>query len=187
MMNIIFCDGVMPPEMDWENREIYMKGWKYWLQFRTEKDHDVITQIPKFPHAHALLMKYDEWEEIMNFQNINSDTTLIGHSAGGGFVLKYLAKHPELKIKQVILVAPWIDPNNFQPFGFYKDFKLNSNIVNQTKFGIDMMISNDDMPDIMASTSKIKTNIPEIRVHEFQNRGHFISPELPELLDIIKY
>jgi pimeloyl-ACP methyl ester carboxylesterase len=186
-MNIVFCDGVMPPEMDWDTREMYMGGWKYWLQFRTEKDHDIITQIPKFPHAHALLMKYEEWEKIMDFQDINNDTTLIGHSAGGGFILKYMSQHPELKVRQVVLVAPWIDPNNFQPFGFYKDFDLNNNITNRTKYGVDMLVSSDDMDDIKQSTDKIAQNIQNIRVHNFENRGHFIFPEFPEILDIIKF
>lgn len=186
-MNIIFCAGVMPPEMDWETREYYPGNFEHWLQFRIEKDHDIITQIPKFPHAHVALMKYEEWEKIMDFQDINADTVLIGHSAGGGFVLKYLAKHPELKIRQSILVAPWIDTLNEQPFGFYKDFDLNDDIVNQTKYGIDMLVSNDDMNDIKLSTDKIEQNIPNIRVHKFENRGHFIFPEFPELLDIIKY
>ena len=186
-MNMIFCHGVMPPEMDWETREYYAGNWKHWLQFRIEKDHDVIMQIPKFPHAHALLMKYDEWEKVMDFQDINADTVLIGHSAGGGFVLKYLAKHPELKIRQAILVAPWIDASNEQPNGFYKDFDLNNNIIKQTAYGIDMLVSSDDMIDIQKSTDKIAANMPSIRVHKFENRGHFISPELPELLDIVKY
>ena len=186
-MNIVFCAGVMPPEMDWKTRTIYTGGWQNWLQFQTEKDHDVIMQIPKFPHAHALLMKYDEWEKVMDFQDINENTTLIGHSAGGGFVLKYLAKHPQLKVKQVILVAPWIDTDNFQSNGFYKDFDLNNNIVQQTTDGIDMLASSDDMSDILSSIDKIKQNMPDIRVHNFTNYGHFIFPEFPEILDIIKY
>ena len=186
-MNIVFCSGVMPPEMDWETREIYMGGWKYWFQFSMEKEHNVITQIPYFPHAHALLMKYNEWEKIMNFQDINPDTVLVGHSAGCGFVLKYLSMHPELKVRQVVLVAPWIDPNNIQPFGFYKDFDLTNNIINQTKYGIDMLVSSDDMEDIIQSTDKIIQNIPDIHVHKFSGRGHFTESELPEILNIIKY
>ena len=186
-MNIVFCSGVMPPEMDWENREIYMGGWKYWLQFIMEKDHDIITQIPYFPHAHALLMKYDEWEKVMDFQDINADTVLIGHSAGGGFVLKYLAKHPELKIRQAILVAPWIDAANEQPFGFYKGFDLSDDVVKQTTKGIDIMISDDDMPDILDSFDKIKQKMSNIRIHEFSGRGHFLTTELPEILDIIRF
>lgn len=187
-MNIVCCRGVMGPEESWENRTYNAtKGWKEWLQFVVKKENDVLMQIPEFPHDHALLMKYDEWASIMDFQDINNDTVLIGHSAGGGFVLKYMSMHPELKVKQIILVAPWIDTENFQPFGFYKGVVLDDKIISQTRNGIDLLMSDDDMPHIQTSFTKIIKNIQNIRVHKFQNRGHFITPELPELMSIIKF
>ena len=185
-MNIIFCHGVMGPDEKWRAYDMTF-GWKNWLQFIVEFQHDVIMQTPKFPHAHALLMKYDEWERIMDRQDINKDTILIGHSAGGGFILKYLSVHQELGVRQVILVAPWIDTEDFQPFGFYKGLKLNNNIVAQTEMGVDLMISDDDMPHIKSSFKKITENISEIRVHKFSNRGHFTDSELPEIMSIIKW
>ncbi len=187
-MNIVCCHGVMGPDENWETR-IYnpTKGWKDWLQFMIELEHDVIMQRPYFPHAHALLMKYDEWEKVMDKQDINEDTVLIGHSAGGGFVLKYLSKHPKLKVRQVVLVAPWIDAENFQPFGFYKDLMLDNNLATQAEFGIDLMISDDDMPHIKSSFEKITKNISDIRIHQFSDRGHFIDAELPEIMPIIKF
>ena len=187
-MNIIFCHGVMDPEESWEARTYNPnKGWKYWLQFVAERDHDVLMQFPQFPHAHALLMKYDEWEKIMDRQDINEDTVLIGHSAGGGFVLKYLSKHPELKIKQAVLVAPWLDVEDFQPNGFYRDMTLDNRLVSQTKDGIDLMISDDDDSYILGSVDKIAQNMPDVRIHRFSGYGHFIRAELPEILPIIKF
>ena len=187
-MNIIFCHGVMGPDEVWNKRQYNeTKGWKDWLQFTVESEHDVLMQIPRFPHAHALLMKYDEWEKIMVIQDINHDTTLIGHSAGGGFILKYMSKHPDLNVRQIILVAPWIDAEDFQPFGFYKDIKLDKKIVSQTKCGIDLLISDDDMPHIISSFDKIVKNIPEINVHRFSGVGHFILPKLPEIMPIIHF
>ena len=186
-MNIIFCHGVMDPEYDWNSREFNpSKGWKYWLQFQIEKERDVVMQMPQFPHAHVLLMKYDEWDAIMNHLDINDDTVLIGHSAGGGFVLKYMAMHPELRVRQIVLVAPYLDTENFQPFGFYRGFDLSNDIINRTKFGADLMISNDDDFYILNSVDKIVREMPAIRVHKFDGRGHFICDKLPEILDIIK-
>jgi len=187
-MNIVFCHGVMGPEDSWDNRQFKEnKTWKEWLQFVVEKDHDVIMQIPKFPHAHALLMKYDEWEKIMDFQDINPDTTLIGHSAGGGFLLKYLAWHPNFKVRQIILVAPWMDAEDFQPNGFYKDCDLTNDIINQASLGCDLLISDDDFPYIWSSFDKITSKIPDIRIHKFSGRGHFVTETLPEILPIIKF
>ena len=186
-MNIVFCHGVMDPEYDWNTREYNpSKSWKYWLQFQIEKDRDVIMQMPQFPHAHVNIMKYDEWEKIMDRQDINGDTTLVGHSAGGGFILKYMAMHPELHVRQIVLVAPWLDIENFQPFGFYTGFDLSNDIVARCAMGADIMISDDDDFYILNSFDKITKNMPDIKVHKFTGRGHFICDKLPEILDIIK-
>ena len=187
-MNIIFCHGVMGPEDDWKNRAFNeIKSWKDWLQFYTEFEHDVLMQMPRFPHAHVALMKYSEWEKIMDAQDINEDTVLIGHSAGGGFVLKYFSQHPNLNVRQIVLVAPWCDAENYQPFGFYKDIDFKSNIISRTKYGVDLLVSDDDAPYILSSVDKIIKNLPDIRVHEFSGYGHFVRPKLPEIMPIIKF
>ena len=85
------------------------------------------------------------------------------------------------------MVAPYIDVENFQPFGFYNDLNLNNNIVAQAKYGADLIFSDDDMPYILASIDKITKNIPAIRVHKFSGRGHFTGTELPEIMSIIKW
>ena len=187
-MNIICCHGVMSPEQDWNTRTYNeLKGWKNWLQFYAELKHDVLVQLPRFPHAHAALMKYSEWEKIMDSQDINEDTVLIGHSAGGGFVLKYMSLHPEIKVKQIVLVAPWLDIENFQPFGFYKGTDLTKDIVSQTKLGVDLMYSSDDDSYILSSCDAIIKNMPKVNVHKFADRGHFVTPQLPEIMQIIKF
>lgn len=180
-MNIVFCHGAA------DNREMIYnpsKKWKDWLQFIVEKEHDVIMQIPKFPHGNILDMKYDEWADIMQRQKIDKNTILIGHSAGGGFILKYLSLNPQIKPRQVVLVAPWIDTTNVNPNGFYKDFDL----IDNTMYGIDLLVSdNDPVPDINDSTTKICAEMPKIRIHKFPGYGHFINSELPEILSVIKF
>ena len=64
---------------------------------------------------------------------------------------------------------------------------LNADIVAQTELGIDLMISDDDMPHIKTSFEKITKNIPGVRVHKFSGRGHFTDSELPEIMPIIKF
>ena len=185
-MNIVFCHGVMGPEMDWNNKTFNPnKNWKYWLQFWVEATHDVIMQMPAFPHAHVALMKYKEWENVMDHLEINQDTVLIGHSAGGGFVLKYLSMHPELKVRQVILVAPWTDTTN--ETGFYSGLDF-TNIQNQSKYGVDLLMSDNDMEDINKSCEQIIREIPNVHPHTFHGYGHFFQlAEFPEITEIIKF
>ena len=122
----------------------------------------------------------------MDCQDINPGTILIGHSAGGGFILKYMARHPELRVRQIILVAPWLDTEGYQPFGFYKDFELTNDIVKRAEFGADILISDDDDFYILNSFDKIVKNMPDIKVHRFTGRGHFICDKFPEVLELVK-
>lgn len=92
----------------------------------------------------------------------------------------------QFKVRQGVLVAPYIDMENIQPFGFYKDLKLD-NIVAQTKLGFDIMISDDDFPYIKSSVDKISQDIPKAKIHKFSGRGHFTGSELPEIMSIIKF
>ena len=186
-MNAVFCHGVLPPDCDW-NQKTYnpIKKWKDWLQFVLEDEHDIIMQIPRFPHAHIFLMKYDEWAAIMDCQTINSDTILIGHSAGAGFILKYIALHPDLKVKQIVLVAPWMDTGHVTKYDFYAGFDM-LNIDKQTINGIDLLISDNDSDEMGKSRDKIIADIPSVRTHMCSGYGHFVLNELPEILPIIKF
>ena len=184
-MNIVFCHGVEPPGCEPSYNP--NKSWKDWLQFTVETQNDIIMQIPRFPHASVLGMKYAEWAEIMDRQQIDNDTVLIGHSGGGGFILKYISLNPLLHPKQIILVAPWCDTGGANPFGFYKDFQLDAEIFDRTVYGIDLVISDNDIQEMVNSSNKIRADIPKIRVHNFPGKGHFVSKELPEIIPIIKF
>ena len=182
---MIFCQG------SGYNRDfIYNpnKKWKDWLQFTLDAEKDVVMQILQFPHANIFDMKYEEWAKIMDYQQIGVDTVLIGHSAGGGFILKYMAKNPGLKVRQIILVSPWIDTSGVNSHNFYKDFVMDDSIFERAKYGIDLMISdNDPTPEIGDGNKKIINEISKIRVHFFPNKGHFVLDKLPEILPIIKF
>lgn len=47
---------------------------------------------------------YDDWKKVFEKNEINSDTILIGHSSGGGFLVRWLGE-AKIKIKKLILVA----------------------------------------------------------------------------------
>ena len=83
-----------------------------------------------------------------------------------------------------MLVAPWIDTGGANPFGFYKNFDM-KNIANQTANGIDLLVSDNDIPEMGKSRDKIIADIPSIRTHIFPGYGHFVLPELPEILPFI--
>jgi len=112
----------------------------------------------------------------------------VGHSCGGGFLLRWLSEHPDIKVDKVILVAPWLDPTRRKTIDFF-DFTLDSNLVDRTR-GVTVFSSNNDSDEIIKSVQIISEQVPNIKIKEFLNYGHFCyedmkTVEFPELLEEI--
>ena len=167
--------------------------WMPWLA-RNLILNDIQAQRPEMPHPYDKYVKYSEWAETIGNFKINKDTVLIGHSAGTGFLLKYLAEHPEMRVGKLVLVAPWVDPTGING-DFMKGWDSDPNLINRAG-GVDMIYSTDDInhPDKMMIIDSVKQivekygNEPNFRIHKFENKGHFtrrIGREFPELLEAI--
>ena len=155
-------------------------NWFPWFKREMELRSEIV-QALEFPKPYDPM--YEEWVAIFEQMEISDETTLIGHSCGGGFLLRYLTEHPNAKPKQVILVAPWIDPQKEFTTNFF-DFVLDLEIAN--RFPLDILISSNDQETVVESCIIIKSKIPNAIYHEFSNKGHFEELEFPELLKILK-
>jgi predicted alpha/beta hydrolase family esterase len=161
----------------WIQREILRKG--------------TLCQALEMPHPYD--PNYQEHAEVLDQMKISEETILVGHSCGGGFLLRYFSEHPELKPKKIVLVAPWLDLegylNEINPDTTYFDFELDTQLAVRTQ--IELMYSTDDDGDILSTVKKVKDDFPGmIREHVFTNKGHFTEPDLhskefPELVEII--
>jgi uncharacterized protein len=157
--------------------------WFPWLQKQLYA-RDIKADTPEVPHS------YDpQWElwvrEVERFE-IDENTTLIGHSCGAGFWVKYLSIHKELKVGKVILVAPWIDPDNDEARDFFMHFKIDVDMVKRTK-GITIFNSDNDMGNVHKTVALLREQIKDIEYQEFRKYGHFTldhmkTDKFPELL-----
>lgn len=181
MQHVILIHGVPDKE------EIYdptipspsNNHWFPWLQKQLLMK-DIVCQALEFPRAYDPV--YADWLAIMSNCDINEETTLIGHSYGGGFLLRFLSENKDLKPKRVILVAPWLDPDKeLSTFSF--DFSIDTELVERTD--MHMYISSDDDESIQRSCEKIYHVLPSITKHEYKNKGHFCTLEFPELLELL--
>jgi predicted alpha/beta hydrolase family esterase len=116
---------------------------------------------------------------------LNEETILIGHSSGGGFIVRYLSEN-NIKVGKVVLVAPWIDPEKELDTGMF-DFVIDENLALKTS-GITVFNSSNDAKEIQMSVKKITDTVKNIKIIELQNRGHFTLKHLgtdafPELLE----
>ena len=101
--------------------------------------------------------------------------------------MRWLSEN-DIKIKKLVLVAPWLDPNKEKTVSFFS-FKIDNTIKDRIN-EIHLLVSKDDDEDILESVKIIKEQISEIFYHEFLDLGHFTygdmkTDKFPELLEYI--
>ncbi len=156
--------------------------WLPWLQ-KQLLIHDIAAATPEAPLAYD--PQYELWAREADRYEITSKSTLVGHSCGGGFWVRYLSEHPEIQAGKVILVAPslgygWDDRQFF-------DFEIDPKLTSRTK-GIIMFISDDDdHPSVPKTVQTFMNSLQGSTKKEFTGYGHFTfhsmkTNEFPELL-----
>lgn len=158
--------------------------WFPWLQ-KNLLINGIHTRTPQMPLAYK--PEYELWKKEFEI-NIDADVKiLVGHSCGGGFILRWLSENTRT-FESVILVAPWLDPDRVKTTDFF-NFEIDKDLFSRIK-NLSLFISKDDDKDILESVEIIKTSLPSIKVYEFEDRGHFTIEEtkrndFPELLEVI--
>jgi predicted alpha/beta hydrolase family esterase len=147
----------------------------------------VITEVPSFPRPYA--PDYSEWKKAIDVSKINEETTIVGHSAGAGFILRLLSENKDTHAGTVVLVAPWHDRNHEYGKDFF-DYEMDPNLSERVgKLAI--LSSRDDGENIQESVSLIRGAIPGIQHVELDGFGHFMlgnnmtTTELPEILPLL--
>jgi predicted alpha/beta hydrolase family esterase len=158
--------------------------WFPWLQ-KQLLIRGISTQTPEIPDAYQPV--YEKWKEEFEKQQVDENTVVVGHSCGGGFLLRYFSEN-NVKISKFIMVAPWLDPERVKTDAFF-EFTIDKDLVQKVR-EIHLFVSSDDMKDILVSVEKIKNKLPDLILHEFADRGHFTkgdmgSEQFPELLSVV--
>jgi predicted alpha/beta hydrolase family esterase len=160
-------------------------NWIPWLQ-KQLMTRDIKADAPEMPLAFK--PDYEVWKREAERFDIGPDTMLVGHSTGGGFWLRYLSEHPELRVGKVALVAPWLDPNDIKQTTFFQ-FEFDPDLVSRTA-GLTIFNSTDDHEGIQWSVQMICTILDGWDFRSFDDYGHFCledmhTAEFPELLDVL--
>lgn len=157
--------------------------WFPWLQ-KELLIHKVETHTPEIFEAHK--PSYDKWLKELDRYDINEETILVGHSCGGGFLVRWLSEKPLVKVAKIILVAPWINTDHVRKTDMF-DFELNPRLADYAQSVI-VYYSDNDMPTIKKTVRKLKAEAQGIKFREFKGYGHFCyedlgTTEFPELLE----
>lgn len=159
--------------------------WFPWLtkQLIVKDIHTVSLEMPN-----GFYPQYEVWKRELERFEIDSDTTLVGHSCGGGFIVRWLSE-TMTKVDKVILVAPWLgigaSDDAFDQSFF--DFEIDPRISSLAD-SFSVYVSSDDMQDVVDSVHVLREKLPEVSYREFENKGHFTlkslgSEEFPELFE----
>ncbi|HSX31378.1 MAG TPA: alpha/beta hydrolase [Candidatus Saccharimonadales bacterium] len=159
--------------------------WFSWLKRQLIlKDIHAVAIEPPFPFR----PRYDEWQKEFERFDITPETILVGHSCGGGFLVRYLSEHKDLQVGKVALVAPWINPENWaaSDTADFFNFTIDSLFPNHTK-GVAVFVSTDDEPSVVKTVDLLRSKVPGLNLKEYTDKGHFClenlgTVEFPELL-----
>lgn len=162
------------------------KKWRNTIATDLEATHEShVLQMPN-----ALNADYTAWsiwfEKMIPF--MRNDVILVGHSLGGGFLLRYLTENKlPLTVKQLHLVAPCIDDFDCLGVGGFKIIVTTWSHFASTINSVHLWHSSDDDMVPIHHSERFVGKYPTAIPHYFTNRGHFLEPEFPELLaEIIK-
>lgn len=157
--------------MPWLQKQLIVRGYN--------------CQTPEMPTPYK--PSYQTWKKIFSAYPMDSETTLVAHSCGCGFFLKYLSEHPQ-QIKKLVLVAPWLDP--FHKLGDFLKCDLDPRLTDMIH-EIHVFYSLDEPVDgVRETVDLVRQTYPHTHYHEFKNYGHFClddmgSEKFPELLEVV--
>lgn len=162
--------------------------WFSWLKRQLIlRDIHAASIEPPFPFR----PRYDEWKKEFERFDLTPETILVGHSCGGGFLVRYLSEHKNLRVGKVALVAPWINPDNdpASDTADFFDFAIDPDFPAHTA-GVTVFISSDDYPAVVETVDILRNKVHGLRFKEYANKGHFVvdsmkTTEFPELLEEI--
>ena len=171
-------------ELDIDSLRSETKGWKDSLQKNLDVGFDVLfPEMPSWMNA-----KYVEWkiwfEKIPPF--LSGPVILIGHSLGAIFLAKYLAENTlPNKIKAVFLLSgPYRTATSKEQLA---DFVLPDTLtkIQEQCDTIFIYQSKDDpLVDFIDAENYAKA-LPKARLVVFEDRGHFLQQEFPEIVEQI--
>lgn len=158
--------------------------WFPWLtkQLMTRDIHTVALEMPN-----SYYPEYEIWKRELKRFDISEETTLIGHSCGAGFIVRWLSEYPG-RVGDVVLVAPWLGDEAGDDFdASFFDFEIDPNL-DQKAQKVVIINSIDDYDSVQKAAMLLKDKIVGNKYIELDNKGHFTlkslgTEEFPELLE----
>lgn len=160
--------------------------WFSWLKRQLIlQDIHAVSIEPPFPFR----PRYEDWKREFERFEINPNTILVGHSCGGGFLVRYLSEHPDLQVGKVALVAPWINPddNPRSDTADFFHFTIDPTFAGRTQ-GTTIFISSDDVASVLKTVDILRKQVNGLTIKEYTGKGHFTLDSMgtPAFLELLQ-
>jgi uncharacterized protein len=161
------------------------KKWKESIQETFGTTCDIF--YPSMPNsANAHYIEWKIWFE-RYFEHLTGNVILIGHSQGGYFLAKYLSENiPPFPVCALYLISAPYENFDREDDG---DFSFNpNNLKNIEKTTKDIVLFHSTNDDIVpfSHAERYKNALPTAKFMVFHDRGHFLDPQFPEIIEDIK-
>ena len=166
------------------------KRWYQTLKSELADGYEVY--MPSMPNKeNAKYLEWKFWFE-RHFEFLRDEVILVGHSQGAMFLTKYVIENTTpFSIKALLLVAaPWPVTdrvNDSREDG--GDFTCDTARVRELAQKTDQIVlfhSKDDFVVPYEHALKYKAALPTAELVTFEDKNHFLIPQFPELLEIIR-
>lgn len=165
-----------------------MKKWSETLREDLGEGFEVFT--PRMPNSQNA--KYIEWKLWFerHFEYLDQDVILVGWSLGAYFFVKYLLEEDPLpfSVKALVLLAGPFEADDFggEDGG---DFEFDTDDVPELAEKVSKIIfmhSKDDPVVPFRHMEKYQEALPQAEYVVFEDKNHFLVPDLPELIQKIE-
>ncbi len=177
-----YLEDLKNSKINYDRIKLPNKKWRDWLVNQLPEADVLSPSMPNSGNAN-----FDEWkiyfEKLIPF--FSEDTRLVGHSLGAMFLAKYLNDHPlPQKVQQIILISGAYDDETSEDCGSFKVTSAKN--LPKSSDEIHLFHSEDDPLVPFAELAKFQKDLPNATSHILKDRGHFLDPEFPEILEILK-
>jgi predicted alpha/beta hydrolase family esterase len=163
------------------------KRWQTWLKHELET-RGIKTFVPSMPTPWQ--PTYKKWKVEFEKFPLNENSILVGHSAGGAFLVRWLGENKQI-VKKLILVSPGKKIGNYPNAIHNKDlydFKVNPLVKYAAKEIV--IFTSPEEPAHRQENIALYRKILSAKVISLPGRGHYVykdlgTNEFPELLDVI--
>ena len=146
-------------------------------------EFDVLT--PSMPNRQNAV--YEEWKLIFEkcIPHFGRGVQLVGHSLGAMFLAKYLNENSlPSKVRRVILISGAYDDDTNEELGSFQ--VISAKGIQDSTDEIHLFHSKDDFVVPFTELAKFQSDLPKAVSHVFDDRGHFLQTDFPELYSLLR-